>query len=103
MPLDGADLTNRLLDESFRLCDAGSCVFGPGASQRFATLAARLKATPVAMTMPGGNVTEANYAFLIMSSLAALYKVADWPDSAGLLADLERSVGATSAGELPAV
>src|SRR6185436_20934703 len=51
------------LEEFFRLCDAGSCGFGPGSAARFAGLGAKLAAYPVAF----------GYSTLVGITLGALY------------------------------
>jgi pimeloyl-ACP methyl ester carboxylesterase len=86
---DGAQAT---LGEFFRLCDAGGpakCAFAPDAANRFAALAARIKAHPVQIPMPDGSVIEVNYSILILNTLVALYDPLSFPDLAQLLAGLE--------------
>jgi pimeloyl-ACP methyl ester carboxylesterase len=79
------------LEEFFRLCDAGTCAFGPGSASRFAALAAKLTANPV----PFG------YSILIAITLGALYDSSGWEDFAQLLADIE-SAAAKKAALAPA-
>jgi hypothetical protein len=74
------------LSEFFRLCDAGDCAFGPGSADRFAALAAKLKADPEPI----------NYSVLIGMTLGAMYDSSSWEDFAQLLADLESAAGSSS-------
>ena len=82
------------LDEFFRLCDAAgpACAISGTAADRYAALAAKLKAHPVQVTFPDGNVAEVNYSILIAITLGALGnngREISWADFAQLLADLE--------------
>jgi pimeloyl-ACP methyl ester carboxylesterase len=80
------------LDEFFRLCDAGSanCAFAPNAAQRFAALAARLRATPHVIVNPiTGEAFPFTYSDLIANSLGAMYNSLSWPSFAGFLAFIE--------------
>ena len=66
--------TQATLDEFFRLCDAAgpACAISGTAADRYAALAARLKAHPVQVTLPDGSVAEINYSILIAITLGAL-------------------------------
>src|SRR5215208_382572 len=82
------------LDEFFRLCDAAgpACAMSGAAADRYAALAARLRAHPVQVTLPDGGVAEVNYSILIAITLSALGnngRDISWADLAQLLADLE--------------
>src|SRR5215217_3394861 len=82
------------LDEFFRLCDAAgpACAISGAAADRYAALAARLKAHPVQVTLPDGSVAEINYSLLIAITLGSLGnndRDISWADFAQLLADLE--------------
>jgi pimeloyl-ACP methyl ester carboxylesterase len=74
------------LSEFFRLCDAGECAFGPDSADRFAALAAKLKANPEPI----------DYSGLIGTTLGAMYDSSSWEDFAQLLADLESAAGSSS-------
>ena len=74
------------LDEFFRLCDTGTCAFGPGSAARFAALGARLKADPSIL----------NYSQLIGMTLSAMYDSSSWEEFAGLLADLDAATAPTA-------
>ena len=67
------------LEEFFRLCDAGTCAFGPGSATRFAALAAKLTANPVPF----------DYSTLVGITLGALYDSSGWEGFAQVLADVE--------------
>lgn len=75
------------LDEFFRLCDTGTCAFGPGSAARFAALGERLKADPSII----------NYSQLIGMTLSAMYDSSSWEDFAQLLADLDADTAPTTA------
>ena len=60
------------LTEFFRLCDAGDCAFGPDSADRFADLAAQLKADP----------NPIDYSGLIGMTLGAMYDSSSWEDFA---------------------
>jgi pimeloyl-ACP methyl ester carboxylesterase len=80
------------LDEFFRLCDAGGarCAFGGSAAQRYAALAARLRATPHMIVNPiTGEAIPFRYSDLIGNSLGAMYDSFSWPSFAGFLAFVE--------------
>jgi pimeloyl-ACP methyl ester carboxylesterase len=77
------------LQEFFRLCDAGTCAFGPDSAARFKTLGDRLKAHPLVITNPDGSSMEINYSILIGMTLGAMYDSLSWDDFAHVLADLE--------------
>lgn len=80
------------LDEFFRLCDAGgaNCAFGPNAAQRYAGLAAQLRATPHVIVNPfTGQAIPFTYSDLIANSLGAMYNSFSWPSFARLLAFIE--------------
>ena len=73
------------LNEFFRLCDAGDCPFGPDSADRYADLAAHVRADP----------TVISYSILIATTLGAMYDSAGWEDFAQLLADLESATATT--------
>jgi pimeloyl-ACP methyl ester carboxylesterase len=75
------------LDEFFRLCDAGTCAFGPGSAARFAALVARLKADPTVM----------HFSVLIGMTLGAMYDSSSWEEFAALLADIEAATSSSPA------
>ena len=75
------------LDEFFRLCDTGTCAFGPASAARFAALGARLKADPSIL----------NYSQLVGMTLSAMYDSSSWEEFAQLLADLDAATGPTAA------
>jgi pimeloyl-ACP methyl ester carboxylesterase len=82
------------LDEFFRLCDAAgpACAFSGNAADRYAALAARLKAHPIQTTFPDGSVGELNYSTLIGLTLGVMAnggRDITWEDFARQLADLE--------------
>jgi len=82
------------LGEFFRLCDAAgpACAFSGNAADRYAALAAKLKAHPIQTTFPDGSVAELNYSTLIGLTLGVLAnggKDITWEDFAGLLVDFE--------------
>jgi pimeloyl-ACP methyl ester carboxylesterase len=77
------------LQEFFRLCDAGTCAFGPDSAARFKALGDRLKAHPLVVTNPDGSSMEINYSILIGMTLGAMYDSSSWEDFAGVLASLE--------------
>jgi pimeloyl-ACP methyl ester carboxylesterase len=86
--------TQATLDEFFRLCDAAgpACALSGTAADRYAALAARLKAHPVQVPLPDGSVAEINYSILIAITLGILGnngRDISWADFAQLLADLE--------------
>jgi len=78
----------KTLKEFFRLCDQAGpagCALAGSSGRRYAALAARLRAHP--QDVPGGTVT---YALLVGVTLGSLYFTRTWPDTATLLADLEK-------------
>lgn len=79
------------LEEFFRLCDAGgaSCAFAGGASERYAALATRLRAGPIYLSDPEGNLFPLNYSELIYYTEGYLSDVTAWPELAEVLAMLE--------------
>jgi pimeloyl-ACP methyl ester carboxylesterase len=86
--------TQATLEEFFRLCDAAgpACAISGNAAERYAALAARLKAHPAAVALPDGSVTEINYSGLIAITQGILGnngRDISWADAAQLLADLE--------------
>jgi pimeloyl-ACP methyl ester carboxylesterase len=86
--------TQATLEEFFRLCDAAgpACAISGTAADRYAALAARLKAHPVAVALPDGSVAEINYSGLIAITQGILGnngRDITWADFAQLLADLE--------------
>jgi pimeloyl-ACP methyl ester carboxylesterase len=74
------------LTEFFRLCDAGDCAFGPDSADRYADLAAQLKADP----------DPIDYSGLIAMTLGAMYDSSSWEDFAQILADLESATGSAT-------
>jgi pimeloyl-ACP methyl ester carboxylesterase len=75
------------LTEFFRLCDAGTCAFGPNSAARYAALVARLKADPSVM----------HWSQLIGMTLGAMYDSSSWEDFAGLLAELDAATASSPA------
>jgi pimeloyl-ACP methyl ester carboxylesterase len=90
------------LTELFRLCDAAGadgCALAPGAAQRYAALAARLRAAPVPLVDPEtGETFDYTYSFLVGDTLFALYDSSSWPDLTGFLAAVESQPVAAAAG-----
>jgi pimeloyl-ACP methyl ester carboxylesterase len=82
------------LQEFFRLCDAGTCAFGPNSAARFQALADYVKVHPLVLTNPDGSTLEINYSILISATLGAMYDSLSWEDFAGALADLEAATAA---------
>jgi pimeloyl-ACP methyl ester carboxylesterase len=100
--IGSADGAAQTLGEFFRLCDAAGpdCAFSGDASERFAALAARLRANPVTITDPvTGETFTFTYNDLIAVTLSALYAPPIWPDLALFLADLEAQVPPAVLGE----
>jgi hypothetical protein len=85
------------LEEFFRLCDAGTCAFGPSSAARFKALGDDLKAQPFVVTNPDGSSFEINYSILIGATLGAMYDSLSWEDFAGALAELEAATAAPAA------
>ena len=79
------------LNEFFRLCDENpdTCAFAGGAADRYAALAASLRAAPIEIQFPDGSVFFFTYQDLIGNSLGAMYDSFSWPDFALFLADIE--------------
>ena len=79
------------LEEFFRLCDENpdQCAFSGDAADRYAALAASLRAAPVEIELPDGTVFFFLYQDLISNTLGAMYDSFSWPDFALFLADLE--------------
>ena len=79
------------LNEFFRLCDENptTCAFSGGAADRYAALAASLRAAPIQIEFPDGSVFFFSYQDLISNSLGAMYDSFSWPDFALFLADIE--------------
>ncbi|HET6534297.1 MAG TPA: alpha/beta hydrolase [Actinoplanes sp.] len=99
--IGSADGAAQTLGEFFRLCDAAGpdCAFSGDASQRFAALAERLRANPVAITDPvTGETFTLTYNDLIAVTLSALYSPPIWPDLAAFLAELEALVPPATLG-----
>jgi pimeloyl-ACP methyl ester carboxylesterase len=93
------------LHEFFRLCDAGTCAFGPNSATRFRALGDKLKAHPLVLTNPDGSSFELNYSVFIGATLGAMYDSLSWEDFAGTLAALEAATAApatTNAAKLGA-
>jgi len=82
------------LEEFFRLCDAGTCAFGPNSAARFKALGDSVKAHPLVVTNPDGSSLEINYSILIAITLGAMYDSLSWEDFAGTLAALEAAAAA---------
>jgi pimeloyl-ACP methyl ester carboxylesterase len=82
------------LQEFFRLCDAGTCAFGPNSAARFQALGDYVKVHPLVLTNPDGSTLEINYSILISATLGAMYDSLSWEDFAGALADLEAATAA---------
>ena len=79
------------LNEFFRLCDENpaTCAFSGDAADRYAALAASLRAAPIQIQFPDGSVFFFTYQDLISNSLGAMYDSFSWPDFALFLADIE--------------
>ena len=79
------------LNEFFRLCDENpaTCAFSGDAANRYAALAASLRAAPLQIEFPDGSVFFFTYQDLISNSLGAMYDSFSWPDFALFLADIE--------------
>ena len=79
------------LNEFFRLCDENpaTCAFSGGAADRYAALAASLRAAPIQIQLPDGSVFTFTYQDLIGNTLGAMYDSFSWPDFALFLADIE--------------
>ena len=87
------------LNEFFRLCDLGACPFGPNAADRYAVLAASLRAAPLQVQLPDGTTLFFTYQDLIANSLGAMYDSFSWPSFAGLLAGLESLASPSALGQ----
>ncbi|WP_222267976.1 alpha/beta hydrolase [Modestobacter marinus] len=97
-----AEGSQRTLEEFFRLCDEAGpdCVLAGDASGRFAALAERLRAQPMATVDPvTGETFSLTYQDLIAVTLGALYAPFTWPDLAVFVADLEQQVGPEVLGQ----
>ena len=79
------------LNEFFRLCDENptTCAFSGGAADRYAALAASLRAAPIQIELPDGSTFTFIYQDLISNTLGAMYNSFSWPDFALFLADIE--------------
>jgi pimeloyl-ACP methyl ester carboxylesterase len=79
------------LNEFFRLCDENpaNCAFSGDSADRYAALAARLRAEPLQVVLPDGTTFTFLYQDLISNSLGAMYDSFSWPDFALFLADIE--------------
>jgi len=86
------------LDEFFRLCDAGTCAFGPDSADRFDALAEQLLTEPIPVTFPDGSTGLLNYSILIAITLGSMYDSSGWEDFAQLLADIESQASASTLG-----
>jgi len=84
--------------EFFRLCDEGDSPFHGDTENRFAVMAAKLKAEPLVITMPDGFTYFFTYADMIGTVWGALYNSYVWPDLAQFLADLESMLPADALG-----
>ena len=90
-----ADGAGRTLDEFFRVCDAAgaACAFSGRSSARFARLAGRLKAGPMAIVDPStGRPRTLSYNDLIGTALGAVFNAASWPGLGSFLADVEKQL-----------
>jgi pimeloyl-ACP methyl ester carboxylesterase len=103
-----ADGAGRTLDEFFRVCDAAgaACAFSGRSSTRFARLAGKLRAGPVAIVDPStGQPRIFSYNDLIGTALGAVFKAASWPGLGSFLADVEKQLSPaaprTTAGSTP--
>jgi pimeloyl-ACP methyl ester carboxylesterase len=90
------------LNEFFHLCDENpeTCSFSGGAADRFAALAASLRAAPIEVTLPDGSVFFFAYQDLISNSLGAMYDSFSWPDFAQFLAAVESAAPSQQVGKL---
>lgn len=88
------------LNEFFRLCDEnpGQCAFAGGAADRYAALAASLRAAPIEIQLPNGDIVPFTYQDLISNTLGAMYDSFSWPDFALFLADIEAQASAAQLG-----
>jgi len=79
------------LNEFFRLCDENpaTCAFSGGSADRYAALAANLRAAPIQVVFPDGSLLVFTYQDLIGNSLGAMYDSFSWPDFALFLAGVE--------------
>jgi pimeloyl-ACP methyl ester carboxylesterase len=75
------------LNEFFRLCDTGTCAFGPDSADRYADLVAEVLADP----------TVIDYNNLVGITLGAMYDSSTWEEFAQLLADIEAAEASTPA------
>jgi len=82
------------LQEFFRLCDSGTCAFGPNSAARFKALGDAVKAHPLVLTNPDGSSFELNYSILIGATLGAMYDSLSWEDFAATLAEVEAATAA---------
>ena len=86
------------LDEFFRLCDAGTCAFGPDSANRYAALVDEVKAHPVEVTLPDGSTALLDWTQLVGFTLGAMYDSLGWEDFADFLADVEAHASAKALG-----
>ena len=86
------------LMEFFRLCDEGDSPFHGDTEDRFAAMAAKLKAEPLVITTPDGFTYTFTYADLIGTVWGAMYDSYVWPELAEFLAGLEALLPADSLG-----
>jgi hypothetical protein len=88
------------LNQFFFLCDtyAANCPFSGNAAERFAKLAARLRAEPFVTTLPDGTTFTFTYQDLISNALGAMYSSFSWPSFAQFLAGIDSMVSPTVAG-----
>jgi pimeloyl-ACP methyl ester carboxylesterase len=75
------------LNEFFRLCDAGTCPFGPNSAERYADLTEAVLADPAVI----------DYSGLIGITLFAMYDSASWEQLAQDLLDIESAVASGTA------
>jgi pimeloyl-ACP methyl ester carboxylesterase len=86
------------LEEFFRLCDAGTCAFGPDSADRYAAVVDKLKTRPLVMTLPDGSTQVLDWTNLIGMTLGAMYDSLGWEDFAQFLADVESQASAQALG-----
>jgi len=84
--------------EFFRLCDEGESPFHGDTENRFAAMAAQLKAEPLVITTPDGFTYTFTYADLIGTIWGAMYNSYSWPALAEFLAGLEAVLPADALG-----
>lgn len=90
------------LNEFFRLCDENpdTCAFAGNSADRYAALAAQLRAAPIEIVLPDGSSFPFTYQDLISNTLGAMYDSYSWPDFALFLAGIESSASSQQLGKL---